>query len=73
MKVTCNDQEWMCDSGDKCIHMGWLCDGYVDCPDGSDEEYCSNTNNTLNGLGNLLARFIILLGVYGFGFQIAAS
>ena len=35
---TCSDEEFYC--GEKCIPLGWLCDGDKDCGDGKDERGC---------------------------------
>ena len=37
---TCSDEEYTCGDG-TCVSGLWLCDGDVDCTDGSDEDNCS--------------------------------
>ena len=42
MEVTCDpEREFTCNSSE-CISLHWLCDGYPDCDDRSDEdnEFC---------------------------------
>ena len=39
--VTCTPDEFRCGSG-LCIDGTWQCDGYIDCSDLSDEEFCPN-------------------------------
>ncbi|KAL1502427.1 hypothetical protein ABEB36_007568 [Hypothenemus hampei] len=34
---TCSEDYWKCDSGNECVRMPFLCDGYDDCTDNSDE------------------------------------
>ena len=29
---------WTCKDGGTCVHQGLVCDGYLHCPDGSDED-----------------------------------
>ena len=37
----CDYDEYTCDNGN-CEPLGYRCDGYNDCGDNSDEEYCSS-------------------------------
>ena len=32
----CNDEQFACNDG-QCINYSWVCDGQLDCDDGSDE------------------------------------
>jgi len=36
----CADDEFACASGDECEPSSWVCDGWSDCADGSDEADC---------------------------------
>ena len=38
------DDVFMCDNGD-CVSNSWVCDGYNDCLDNSDEIHCSSSEN----------------------------
>uniref|UniRef100_A0A0M3HTF2 Low-density lipoprotein receptor domain class A n=1 Tax=Ascaris lumbricoides TaxID=6252 RepID=A0A0M3HTF2_ASCLU len=37
-------EEFRCDLGVQCIPKAWVCDGRLDCADGSDERYCMHKN-----------------------------
>ncbi|KAI8512632.1 Low-density lipoprotein receptor domain class A [Branchiostoma belcheri] len=37
----CPSDSFKCSTTDDCISLGYLCDFDADCPDGSDEDYCS--------------------------------
>lgn len=39
---SCEEDDWHCQSSDRCIHKNWICDGTPDCPDGSDEINCTS-------------------------------
>lgn len=39
---TCSPEQFACGSGE-CLHQEWLCDGWIDCADGTDEHSCENT------------------------------
>jgi len=39
---TCTPEQFTCHSGNgECVALTWMCDGNVDCSDGSDEAECS--------------------------------
>ncbi|XP_071950772.1 uncharacterized protein [Antedon mediterranea] len=42
--ASCNINEFQCDN-QECIHEVYKCDGYNDCVDGTDEQYCSVFKN----------------------------
>ncbi|KAM9452129.1 LOW QUALITY PROTEIN: membrane frizzled-related protein-like, partial [Salvelinus alpinus] len=39
---TCSPTQFTCSSGE-CLHQEWLCDGWTDCADGTDEHDCDNS------------------------------
>uniref|UniRef100_A0A8C7MLV7 Membrane frizzled-related protein n=1 Tax=Oncorhynchus kisutch TaxID=8019 RepID=A0A8C7MLV7_ONCKI len=39
---TCSPTQFACSSGE-CLHQEWLCDGWTDCADGTDEHNCDNS------------------------------
>ena len=43
--VECPVDYWLCSNTQACIYLDYLCDGYEDCDDGSDElpENCPDT------------------------------
>lgn len=41
----CSNYQFMCDDG-CCIDIAYACDGKQHCPDRSDEDFCSNCEDT---------------------------
>ncbi|XP_028275303.1 membrane frizzled-related protein [Parambassis ranga] len=39
---TCGPSQFACSTGE-CLQQRWLCDGWNDCPNGEDEQSCSNS------------------------------
>ncbi|XP_058270298.1 membrane frizzled-related protein isoform X3 [Hemibagrus wyckioides] len=39
---SCSPEWFACGTGE-CLHRDWLCDGWYDCADGSDEKNCTNS------------------------------
>ena len=48
----CSYNEFGCENGN-CIHRSWVCNGYPECFDGSDEYYCNSTGWFLIFLAHL--------------------
>lgn len=43
--VDCETFSFFCPNDNKCIHDNWVCDGYIDCRNGYDEDplFCNRT------------------------------
>ena len=39
--IACRDDQFQCANTGRCIPANWICDGYNNCGDGSDERNCS--------------------------------
>lgn len=51
----CTADQFTCHSGNgECVALAWMCDGHLDCSDGSDEAECSKI---LHGHSILRLRF----------------
>ena len=42
----CHEEDFICLSG-RCIYSSWVCDGYRDCVDGSDEVDCDLSKDVI--------------------------
>ena len=51
----CQDDEFLCSNG-ACTLLDWICDGYDDCDDGSDEDgsLCGTTTTYMTTLSTTL-------------------
>ena len=48
--TNCGDSEFPCYNGE-CIYSSDVCDGTINCSDGSDEDYCNSTGWFFHSLG----------------------
>ena len=53
----CQNNDYPCISGTKCISRKLLCDNATDCPDNDDESHCSKYENQLRSV----LRFVSLI------------
>lgn len=42
----CGETSWECESKNECVDLAGICDGAVNCKDGSDERFHLCANNT---------------------------
>merc|ERR1740128_1543542 len=41
--ANCSEREFHCSDQVNCVYSSWVCDGFDDCSDGSDEANCTLT------------------------------
>jgi len=59
---TCTPEQFTCHSGNgECVALTWMCDGNVDCSDGSDEAECSKLLHVVYFFHFYLSIFFICL------------